>query len=59
MIFDPNDIEEEILYSYVNNEYINPLTQSEIQEKFEEDSEIQLADFISVGFFVHFKLQYY
>ncbi|KAF6030260.1 OGFOD1 [Bugula neritina] len=48
MIFDPNDIEEEILYSYVNNEYINPLTQSEIQEKFEEDSEIQLADFISL-----------
>lgn len=45
----PSDISEEELVHWINAEYISPLTQSEIQEKFEDDSEIQLSDFIPVS----------
>ena len=47
----PVDVDEDFLYSMINQQYIDPVTQSEIQENFEEDSEIQLADFLPVSFF--------
>ena len=47
----PADVDEDFLYSMINQQYIDPVTQSEIQENFEEDSEIQLADFLPVSFF--------
>ena len=45
----PTDISEEEFISLVNLEYADPATQTEIQEKFEEESEIQLSDFIAVS----------
>ena len=48
----PVDVDEDFLYSMINQQYIDPLTQSEIQEKFEEESEIQLADFLPVSFLI-------
>jgi len=42
----PSDVDEDFLFSMMNQQYIDPVTQSEIQEKFEEDSEIQLPDFL-------------
>ena len=48
----PVDVDEDFLYSMINQQYIDPLTQSEIQQKFEEESEIQLADFLPVSFLI-------
>lgn len=45
----PSDVDEDFLFSMMNQQYIDPVTQSEIQEKFEEDSEIQLPDFLPVS----------
>lgn len=39
-------ISEDLFFSFVNPLYLNPETQAEIQEKFEESSEISLPDFI-------------
>lgn len=39
-------IDEDIFYQWINPAYLDPVTQSEIQEKFEEDSEIELTDFL-------------
>ncbi|XP_023320742.1 prolyl 3-hydroxylase OGFOD1 [Eurytemora carolleeae] len=40
------DITEELFFSMINPIYLNPVTQSEIQEKFEQSSEISLPEFI-------------
>ena len=37
---------EELFFSMINPIYLNPVTQSEIQEKFEQSSEISLPEFI-------------
>ena len=47
----PADVDKDFLYNMINQQYMDPVTQSEIQENFEEDSEIQLADFLPVSFF--------
>jgi len=43
----PVDMDEEEFYSWINPTYLNPMTQADIQETFEEKSEIQLHEFIS------------
>ena len=40
------DIPEEDFYSWINPVYLGPATQAEVQEKFEESSEISLPDFL-------------
>lgn len=42
----PKDITEQEFYWWINPVYLDPLTQSEIREKFEESSEISLPDFL-------------
>lgn len=50
---EPCDIDEEEFFSLLNGQYMDPLTQSEIQDKFEEESEIQLSDFLPVSVHDH------
>jgi len=45
------DIREDIFFSVINPVYLNPMTQAEIQEKFEASSEICLPDFLNVDKF--------
>ena len=42
-------IQEDVFYDWVNPLYLDVLNQSEIQERFTDDSEIQLENFIEVG----------
>ena len=42
----PKDITEQEFYWWINPMYLDPLTQTEIREKFEESSEISLPDFL-------------
>ena len=42
----PKDITEQEFFWWINPTYLDPLTQSEIREKFEESSEISLPDFL-------------
>ncbi|VDI51714.1 Hypothetical predicted protein [Mytilus galloprovincialis] len=39
-------VDENTFYDWINPAYLDPVTQSEIQEKFEDDSEIELTDFL-------------
>ena len=41
-------IEEETVYEWINEIYLDPEVQSQIQEKFENDSEIELKGFLKV-----------
>uniref|UniRef100_A0A2C9M899 Prolyl 4-hydroxylase alpha subunit domain-containing protein n=1 Tax=Biomphalaria glabrata TaxID=6526 RepID=A0A2C9M899_BIOGL len=43
------NIDEEIFYSWFNPLYLDPEVQADIRNKFEEDSEIELQDFIQKG----------
>jgi len=45
------DISEDLFFSLLNPIYLNPETQAEIQEKFEESSEISLPQFFSLDKF--------
>jgi len=40
-------MDEEEFYSWINPTYLNPMTQGDIQETFEDKSEIQLHEFIN------------
>ena len=40
--------QEDVFYQWINPAYLDPVTQSEIQERFEEESEIELTDFLLV-----------
>jgi hypothetical protein len=42
----PKDITEQEFYWWINPMYLDPFTQTEIREKFEESSEISLPDFL-------------
>lgn len=44
-LYEPDFVEENIVYSWINPTYLKEEIQMEIQEKFEEESEIQLVDF--------------
>ena len=39
--------QEDEFYSWINPTYLNPMTQGDIQETFEDKSEIQLREFIN------------
>ena len=41
-------IEQEMVYEWINEIYLDPEVQSQIQEKFENDSEIELQGFLKV-----------
>jgi len=43
----PIDMDEDEFYSWINPTYLNPMTQGDIQETFEDKSEIQLREFIN------------
>ncbi|XP_046364330.1 prolyl 3-hydroxylase OGFOD1-like [Haliotis rufescens] len=45
-LISPNTIDEDDLYSWINPIYLNPEIQADIKEKFENDSEIELKDFL-------------
>ncbi len=42
----PKDITEQEFYWWINPMYLDPFTQTEIREKFDESSEIILPDFL-------------
>ncbi len=44
-------VEEEVVYEWISEIYLDPEVQSQIQEKFEENSEIELQGFLKVGKF--------
>ena len=43
-------IEEDMVYEWINEIYLDPEVQGQIQEKFEADSEIELQGFLKVWF---------
>lgn len=45
----PEDIGEGIFYDYINIEYTDPYVLSDIQYSFEQESEIQLYEFLRVS----------
>ncbi len=47
MLTDLIDTSEDLFFSLVNPVYLSPVTQSEIQAKFETSSEICLPDFLN------------
>ena len=50
---DPVDIGERMFNEYINCEYLDPGMMLEIQASFEEESEIQLYDFLRVSLWLH------
>ena len=42
-------VQEEIFYDWISPKYLDILTQSDIQDRFEQASEIQLSDFLLVS----------
>ena len=49
-------LQEEMFSKWINPLYLNPITQINIQEHFEMNSEIQLQEFLDVMSFVVFYL---
>lgn len=45
----PIFVEEEFVYDWINPSYLDPITQLEIRQKFEMDSEVELIGFLNEG----------
>uniref|UniRef100_A0A3B1JZT2 2-oxoglutarate and iron-dependent oxygenase domain containing 1 n=1 Tax=Astyanax mexicanus TaxID=7994 RepID=A0A3B1JZT2_ASTMX len=44
----PRYIEEEVLFEWVNETYMDPLFQAQVQQEFEDNSEIRLPNFLQI-----------